>query len=238
MVDTAAFHRDGFVVLRHAAPRDTADAARDLLWQRLGLSPHDPTAWTDPVRWTADLTGDGPFHDIVTSPALRGALNTLCGPGGWRPRSALGNIPVRLPVRPAADDRGWHLDLNTPRADGSWALTGRPHTMLLLTLLSEVTDDDAPTRIRAGSHRDVAEHVGPGELDPDLVATCSAARPVHYATGSPGDMYLLHPFTVHAADEHRGTVPRFMAQTPIELAEPLTPDSTTPLARVFSATVR
>jgi hypothetical protein len=38
---------------------------------------------------------------------------------------------------------------------------------------------------------------------------------------------------VHAADEHRGTTPRFMAQAPIMLTDPLTPASSSPLARVW-----
>ena len=37
---------------------------------------------------------------------------------------------------------------------------------LLLTLLSDVGPDDAPTRIRAGSHHDVAGVLGVEELDP------------------------------------------------------------------------
>lgn len=44
-----------------------------------------------------------------------------------------------------------------------------------------------------------------------LVDAASSCRPVAQATGSPGDMYLVHPFTVHAADEHRGRAVRFMA---------------------------
>jgi hypothetical protein len=54
-----------------------------------------------------------------------------------------------------------------------------------------------------------------------LVDRVSAGRPVAHATGSAGDMYLLHPFTVHAADDHRDRPPRFMAQTPVVLSAPL-----------------
>ena len=57
---------------------------------------------------------------------------------------------------------------------------------------------------------------------------------MHYATGHPGDMYLVHPLTVHAADEHRGREPRFMAQTPVFLTAPLSPDGDSPLARAIS----
>jgi hypothetical protein len=35
------------------------------------------------------------------------------------------------------------------------------------------------------------------------------------ATGEAGTVYLCHPFLVHAAQPHRGTTPRFMAQPPL-----------------------
>ncbi|MGE2832607.1 phytanoyl-CoA dioxygenase family protein [Mycobacterium sp. SMC-4] len=219
------FAADGFVKIAAAAPRDVADAARAELWAQLDASPHDPSTWTQPVLWAADLTGAGPFGEIVRSPAVADALDGLFGAGGWVPRGSLGNVPVRFPVQPPADDRGWHIDLNTPLPDGSWAVTSRPHTLLMLTLLSEVTIDDAPTRLRVGSHRDTAAALGDGPLDAVAAAQriepASRHRPVRYATGSPGDVYLVHPFTVHAADEHRGTTPRFMAQAPVVLTRPL-----------------
>lgn len=139
------------------------------------------------------------------------------------PRLA-GQHPGQISGVPTGRDRGWHIDLNTPQPDGSWAVTGRPHTLLLLTLLSEVTIDDAPTRIRAGSHRDVAAVLGEEPLDSvtagGLADAASEGRPVVHATGVPGDMYVVHPFTVHAADEHRGRTPRFMAQAPVMLTDP------------------
>lgn len=154
MGDVGVFAENGFLKVDGAAPREIADAARKVLWTQLGLSPRHPESWTRPVAWTADLTGSGPFGVLVRSRRLADVLDAVCGPGGWQPRGTLGNIPVRFPVPPADDDRGWHIDNNTPRADGTWAVSGRPQTLLLLTILSEVGADDAPTRIRVGSHRD------------------------------------------------------------------------------------
>ncbi|BBX18636.1 mitomycin antibiotics/polyketide fumonisin biosynthesis protein [Mycolicibacterium duvalii] len=227
MIDIDGFATDGFVKIDGAAPREVADAARTLLWEGLAAEPDDPSTWTQPVLWTADLTGAGPCGEIARSPRVAEVLDALCGPGGWLPRGSLGNIPVRFPVSPPADDRGWHIDLNTPLPDGSWAVTSRPYTLLILTLLSEVTIDDAPTRLRAGSHRDAAAVLGDEPLDAvsaaQRVEPASAHRPVHHATGDPGDVYLVHPLTVHAADEHRGTTPRFMAQGPVLLTSPPSP---------------
>jgi hypothetical protein len=45
-------------------------------------------------------------------------------------------------------------------------------------------------------------------------------RRVALATGNAGDVYLCHPFLMHAASwPHRGTTPRFVAQP--ELPPPL-----------------
>ena len=237
MVDLAAFTTDGFLKIAQAAPRRTVDAVRDKLWLQLGLSPDRPEGWTDPVRWAADTAGAGPFGEVVRSRALADALDAICGAGGWVPRGSLGNIPVRFPVDPPADDRGWHIDANTPLSDGSWTFTGRPQTVLVLTLLSEVGPDDAPTRIRVGSHHDVARVLGPEPVEMAdmgrLVDEVSAGRRVARATGEPGDMYVVHPFTAHAADEHRGRTPRFMAQGPIMLTSALTPASSSPLGCVW-----
>jgi hypothetical protein len=241
IVDAGRFIADGYVKLDEAAPPAVADLARAALWRQAGLSPDDPGGWREPVAWVSDLTGEGPFGQIIGSPRLAAALDELCGQEAgqraWVPRGTLGNIPVRFPVLPAADDRGWHIDANATLPGGGYGCGLRSATMLVLTLLSEVGPDDAPTRIRAGSQRDAAAVLGDQVLDPfaagPLLDAASAHRPVCLATGRPGDMYLVHPLTVHAADEHHGRQPRFMAQTPVFLTAPLAPGGDSPLARAI-----
>ncbi|MFC6083186.1 phytanoyl-CoA dioxygenase family protein [Sphaerisporangium aureirubrum] len=235
IIDVDRFITDGFAKVEAIVPQEVGDAARALLWRQIGLSPDDPSGWTKPVVWASDLTGQGPFGQFTRSPKLREALDAVAGRGGWLPRGSTGNIPVRFPRVPPADDLGWHIDHNTPRPDGTWGVSGRPATMLLLVLFSEVGPDDAPTRVRAGSQRDVAgaldaevrDLMALGQLFDDAGRDC----PVALATGLPGDAYLVHPFTVHAAQEHHGTQPRFMAQMPVMLKKPLAPGDDTPLGR-------
>jgi hypothetical protein len=234
-IDVETFVADGFVKVGAVVPREVADEARALLWQRIGLSPDDPSGWDRPVVWTADLTGEGPFGQIMGSARLRAALDAVAGPGGWVPRAPLGNIPVRFPRVAPADDRGWHIDANTVRPDGTYGASGRPQTLLVLVLLSQVGPLDAPTRIRAGSQRDMVALLDERVLDPmemgPVFDGAGADRRVELATGVPGDVYVVHPLTVHAAQEHLGSEPRFMAQTPIFLTKALGPGDGSLLGR-------
>src|SRR6202008_4101186 len=97
--------------------------------------------------------------------------------------------------------------------------------LLMLFLFSDVKESDAPTRIKVGSHRDIARLLQPAGEAGLSNATLgpfgdSLRRPVALATGAAGAVYLCHPFLVHAAQMHGGKVPRFMAQPPLHPAEP------------------
>lgn len=237
IIDIDRFIADGFAKVTAVAPREVADEARGLLWRQIGLSPDDPSGWTEPVVWAMDGTGEGPFGQIMNSPRLHAALDEVAGSGGWVPRGAAGMVPIRFPNVPPAEDRGWHIDSNTMREDGSWGASNRSQTMLLLVLFSEVGIDDAPTRIRVGSHRDAFPVLGAEVLEHTvagpLVDAASEHRPIVYATGNPGDVFLVHPYTVHAADEHRGSEPRFMSQGPIFLTAPVTGEGDNALAKAL-----
>ena len=52
------------------------------------------------------------------------------------------------------------------------------------------------------------------QLSADGYASTAECEEVS-ATGPAGTVYLCHPFMVHAAQPHRGTQPRFMAQPPL-----------------------
>ncbi|MFI5752275.1 phytanoyl-CoA dioxygenase family protein [Streptomyces sp. NPDC051644] len=223
------FLRDGFVKLEGAvAPRVAADCAR-LLWRETGCDPDDPATWTQPVHWVAGMA-QGPFAAAPNSPSLQRAYDLLVGAGRWEPRYSLGTFPLRFPHEEEPDDAGWHIEGSYLPEGESWYFTNlrsRGRALLMLFLFSEVGAEDAPTRIRVGSHVDVPKVLEKyGEdgasglaLAPDLVAA-SDHRPLALATGSPGDVFLCHPFLVHAAQPHHGVRPRFMAQPPLMPAAP------------------
>jgi hypothetical protein len=94
--------------------------------------------------------------------------------------------------------------------------------LLMLFLFSDVGDDDAPTKIRKGSHGVIARELLPygdgGATLRQLSANDYASTEdcgVELATGAAGTVYLCHPFLVHAAQPHQGQRPRFMAQPPL-----------------------
>ena len=222
------FVEDGFLHLEQAFPRALADACVEILWRDTGCDPGDPKTWTRPVIRLGDHA-EAPFREAANTPRLRAAFDGVVGPGRWAPRTSLGTFPVRFPSPEDPGDAGWHVDAGYEGGDGSlWLnLTSRGRALLMLFLFSTVGEDDAPTRIRVGSHLDVPRLLEPAgdaglpsmELAEKLEVT--ARRPVALATGEPGDVYLCHPFLVHAAQPYRGRAPRFMAQPPLYPAEPL-----------------
>lgn len=221
------FIADGFIRLDHAFPRELADQGRELLWRDTGCDPRDPATWTQPVIRLGDYDQE-PFRQAADTPLLRAAFDQLVGAGRWFPRTSLGTFPVRFPSLDDPGDAGWHAEASFAGEDGSWRLnvTSRGRALLMLFLFSDVGEEDAPTRIRVGSHLEVPRLLQPfGEAGLSYLALAeklevTANRPVVLATGEAGTVYLCHPFLIHAAQPHRGSKPRFMAQPPLYPAEP------------------
>ena len=224
-----AFIDDGFVRIDHAFSRETAEAGRRILWRDTGCDPDDPKTWTKPVIRLGGYA-DPPFGEAVNTTVLRNAFEQLVGMGRWLPRMSLGTFPIRFPSPVDPGDAGWHIDTSFEGPDSdpndffSWRanIVSKGRALLMLFLFSDVGEDDAPTRIRIGSHLDMARRLAPagkaGLSLRELAASGfseSEHRPVALATGEAGTVYLCHPFIVHAAQPHRGTRPRFMAQPPL-----------------------
>lgn len=230
----ADFVRDGFVRIGAAFPRATADACREILWRDAGVDPNNRATWTKPVIRLGNY-GDPLFVGAANTAALRDAFDQLVGAGRWRPPMSMGTFPLRFPSTETPDDTGWHIDASFPPPSGdasdyfAWRVNvaSKGRALLMLFLFSDVGENDAPTRIRKGSHRVIAKALAPyGEegatiLDLQDAYAATAGFAEANATGEAGTVYLVHPFTVHAAQAHRGERPRFMAQPPLFPAEPL-----------------
>ena len=230
--DIQQFIRDGYVKIENAFPRDLADEVRAILWRDTKCDPADSRTWTRPVVRLGDYY-EAPFVKAANTPRLREAFDSIVGRGRWQPRGSLGTFPVRFPSTQTPADTGWHVDPSFDYAQAAFMewrtnIFSKGRALLMLFLFSDVDDKDAPTRLRVGSHLDIARKLAPAaeagltlrELAANQfeeIAHCSEA----HATGEVGTVFLCHPFLVHAAQAHRGTRPRFMAQPPLLPSEPL-----------------
>lgn len=216
----------GFVRIDDAFSSSLARQCRDELWTRIGLSPHEPETWTKPVIRVGSMSSP-PFVEAANSPRLHRAYDQLVGEGRWHAPTALGTFPIRFPSAQAPEDDGWHVDVSFGTSNPDFMewranVKSSGRALLMLFLLSDIGPDDAPTRIRRGSHAAIARELLPyGEagatlrqLSADGYASTQACA-VDLATGAAGTVYLCHPFLVHAAQPHRGAEPRFLAQPPL-----------------------
>ncbi|MEV1008769.1 phytanoyl-CoA dioxygenase family protein [Streptomyces sp. NPDC049881] len=221
--ETEAFVRDGYVRIAGAVPRGVVARCRDELWAATGCDPGDPATWTRPVVRLGGFSTP-PFREAANTPVLHEAFDRLVGEGRWVAPQGLGTFPVRFPSDEPPGDDGWHLEASFAGDAGEYRvnLASRGRALLMLFLFSDTGPDDAPTRVRTGSHRDVPPLLaGSGAAGRPWAELCAEAvpatahRPEALATGAAGDVWLCHPFLVHAAQPHRGSVPRFMAQPPL-----------------------
>ena len=219
--DLEHFAQAGFVHLRSAFPRAVATRCREVAAAQLGIDMTDPTSWREPV--VRGLVLGEPLQQAANAPLLLDAVHQLLDPEDWMPRVNLGLFVVRFPSAVDPGDTGWHIDSSFEAADGRWFVNSRSRErgLLLLCLLSDVDEHDAPTRVRPGSHLEMPSLLHPFGDDGVFgleTPLPEPTGPVALATGEAGDVYLCHPFLVHAASwPHRGTEPRFIAQPPISI---------------------
>ena len=225
------FVHEGFAKIEDAFSQETAAEAREILWHATGCNPIDKTTWDRPVVRLGDFA-QAPFRQAVNSPRLLASFDELVGVERWVPRESLGTFPIRFPHADDPGDTSWHIDASFPPDQENsfpanffdWRvnLRSKGRALLMLFLFSDVGEEDAPTRIRVGSHLRIPKLLAPmGEhglsaMEIGIVAaqeTCGMQE--ISATGCAGTVYLCHPFLVHAAQPHRGERPRFLAQPPL-----------------------
>ncbi|MGU3503190.1 phytanoyl-CoA dioxygenase [Mycobacterium sp. C31M] len=223
MADIDRFIADGFIKIERAFDRELGLNCQSQLWRTVGLDPGAPDTWTESLI-RVDGMATPEFTSSANTDKLTAAFDALVGPGGWRPRVGMGTFPLRFPSAEPPREAGWHVEGSFYDASGPrLSLRSKGRALLMLFLYSDVGPDDAPTEIRVGSHLAVPKVLA--EYDSDgapWMSVCERVvpetedHPIAKATGRIGDVYLCHPFVVHTGTAHRGTVPRFMAQPPLE----------------------
>jgi hypothetical protein len=213
----------GYLRVEQAIPGTVAQQCGDLAMEQLEIPASAP--WPEPV--VRGVVDGEPFHQAANAPRLLVAVDQLLAGEEWQPRPNLGLLVIRIPYPGDPGDTGWHIDASFPGPTTDtlydWYVNyrSRGRGLLLLCLLSDIAVDDAPTRILEGSHHAIPPLLRP--FGDDGVMGLSAPLPdpegpIALATGLAGDVYLCHPFLVHAAGwPHRGSQPRLIAQPPIAL---------------------
>jgi Phytanoyl-CoA dioxygenase (PhyH) len=234
--EVESFVADGFVAIRGAVPGEVIAACQQVIWAELAKQgvTEDPASWTEPVVRVSCPEG-GPFVAAGTQPVVWEACDQLIGPPErwWRRPGVGGSLAVRFPSERDPGDAGWHIESSYAEDGNPWVnCRSRARGLLALYLLTDVDEASAPTRLRPGSHLEAARVLAPaGDAGmPWLEAAQAAAAatehlPTVLATGRAGDVFLCHPFLVHAASwPHRGTRPRVIAQPGVALHDqfPLT----------------
>jgi len=217
------FIENGFVKIENAFTAETAKKCVDLLWEATQCNPDHPNTWTQPVIRIGERT-DAPFIEAANTTLLHNAFDQLVGKDNWIPKTSIGSFPIRFPSLEKANDTGWHVDASFTEENSSnyleWRINvqSKARGLLMLFLFSNVSENDAPTKLKMGSHLNVARLLAPaGEKGLAFMELAAHLNTINdcaetNASGKAGTVYLCHPFIVHAAQDHLGTKPKFMAQ--------------------------
>jgi phytanoyl-CoA dioxygenase PhyH len=233
----------GYVVLRGCFTRQAAEEYTADIWTRLGYDRDDPSTWAEPSVHM-------PYHRLMDVREFAPkAWAAVCDLLGGEERVALpytwgDGFIVNLrhdadrPWEPATPrSPGWHKDGDFFRH----FLDSPEQGLLTLVLWSDVRHQGGATFVAADSvgpvARFLAEHpegVLPGDFPvPELIGRCTEFVE---ATGSAGDVFLLHPYVLHAKAQNLLRLPRFITNPPVRLAEPMRFDRPDP--REFSLVER
>ena len=217
------FIEKGYVRVDRAFPRRVAEEVCTILWRDTGYERNDPSTWRRPYL-RLNAYSDPPFLKAANTPRLTSAYDQLVGAKQWIPLDSMATFPLRFPSCEPSGDTEWHIDMSFgPRTSDTLRWRANIHSdgraLLMLFLFTDVGVEDGPTRLRKGSHFDVARLLAQegdeGLSLSDLIQRefgQNEERSEALATGAAGTVYLCHPFLVHAGQDLRGSRPRFLGQ--------------------------
>ncbi|MEV4517911.1 hypothetical protein AB0K00_54255 [Dactylosporangium sp. NPDC049525] len=243
--DVEQFLTRGYVVIRGCFSREDAEEYTRTLWTRLGYDPQDRSTWAEPsVHMPAhrdiDVASFAPRAWDAVCDLVGGPERISAGqPYRWNDAFIvnLGEGADRPWAEASAGAPGWHKDGDFFRH----FLDSPEQGLLTLVLWSDVRHRGGATFVAADSVAPVArflaahpEGVHPGGVPgpagavfdyPALMAGCTDFVE---ATGAVGDVYLLHPFVLHAKAQNVVRAVRVITNPPVTLAEPMRFDRSDP----------
>ena len=222
-----SFIADGYVVLTQAFAANLAEQILPTVWSELCLDPQDHSGWCQPMIILEKIIESPPVPEVYNERYL-GAIDDLCGAGRWRSTRGAGWWPILFPGFTAPPwqppKTGWHIDGLLPH--NHFGAPGRG--LAGLELFTPIGAGDGGTAIRVGSHRDTARVLWAAEpeglVEGDLESKTNAAsshRRIREMNGSPGDVVLMHPYTVHATSANTGSRARVLGIKSVWLLAPM-----------------
>ncbi|MBC8137570.1 MAG: phytanoyl-CoA dioxygenase family protein [Fibrella sp.] len=225
--DVEQFFSRGFVYLPGAVSPEIIAAYTANIWGRLGYDPDNPATWEK--HWVPLMTENArPVQEV--SPVSYDAICDLCGEdrvlASYWGDGLIVNLgradDAELWEPPTAAAPGWHTDGDFFRH----FLDSPEQGLLSIVLWSDVLPKGGATFVAGDSvpyvSRYYAEHpegMLPNELGTkEHVAKCTD---FFEATGKAGDVYLLHPFVIHASSRNAMRRLRMISNPPVHLKEPM-----------------
>ncbi len=221
------FLAHGYVRIPQAVDPQYLERWSNRIWPRLGYDPHDPTTWIEDKIHMPTAEG-GPVATIA--PKAWQAIGELCGGHDrccdtyWSDAFIAnfhhGRGQPWMPPGPTV--KGWHKDGDFFRH----FLDSPEQGLLTIVLWSDVVEQGGPTYLIADSVAPVARYLAahPEGVLPDafpLRSIVENCRDFRAATGTAGDVFLLHPFMLHASSFNPLGRARLITNPPVHLREPL-----------------
>lgn len=217
------FISEGYVVLRRAFSRASAEECRKFIWNQVP-SWDDCTTYGQPMVQIQKGFGCAPFNRIMNE-RLASGWDQLVGVDRWRGPQVYGWWSLLLPG--FAGPGGWHVDGGNFRTSGK--LTDHHHALVTLFLFSDVGPGDGGTAMIRGSHLTITQAIadaGAGVSWDALKPTLSAAgvlnpseSEIAHLVGEAGDVALMHPFLIHGFGANQGNRIRFACNPLVQMTD-------------------
>jgi hypothetical protein len=218
----------GYVRIPGCFARDLADEWRAFAFKRLGYDPGDPTSWAEPrVHMprmnTVDVADFAP-NAWAGMCDLMGGADRIKQPVTWADGFICNfNIRADEPWQPpSADVPGWHKD-------GDWFkhfLDSPEQGLLTIVIWSDILPESGGTFVATDSVGHIARYLvnyPEGVYNKDaqfgkLIHECERFGEI---TGEVGDVFLIHPYALHAASGNPSGRARFITNPAVSLNEPM-----------------
>lgn len=158
------FARQGFLVIRDAAPADAVAAAREQVWDAIEEAPDDPDNWGDNRSVSAPEDVGDPEPFAALNRTVYDHCAALVGDGLDGPGGASAQLALRFPSGDLGDPDGEQLSDVSSHVDGFLDVEDgegdvSPHTIMGTLYLDRVEPYGGGFTVWPGSHLDVCRYM-------------------------------------------------------------------------------